>query len=177
MKYSDSQIGNPSQVYCLFPFSNSNVHPPIGFFVQYYSLRNFGKMALSFTSRQDIASNDIKDTRKLLRQLTQICQSSKTTAIPTCPKFYVSYNYILNVLPIDSIQGDPKFSPSPSRSKTWSAYEKIKNAFSNATYLEVIWRVSCSGIDYLLLSELFTKIDNVSFLMVFSCIQSLNSVL
>ena len=75
-------------------------------------------------------------------------------------------------MPENQIQGDPKFSP-PSRANIESFYEKLTNAFSNAIYLKIIWRVSTSRIEYLRNTEPFAKIDSVSFFMCFGHFDSL----
>ena len=56
--------------------------------------------------------------------------------------------------------------PPPFSRQDKSASEKIINALSNTTYLDIIWRVLTSGIEYLRLSESFTKfIFDVFFLL------------
>ena len=64
-------------------------------------------------------------------------------------------------------------SAPASRAKIESFYEKLTNAFSNTIYLEIIWRVSTSGIGYLHHTESFPKIDCVSFLLCFGYFDSL----
>ena len=60
------------------------------------------------------------------------------------------------------IQGDQKNEP-PSRAMMKSSDEKLSNAFSNTTYLDIIWRVSSARIHYLRFSDSFNKIGNVLF--------------
>ena len=51
--------------------------------------------------------------------------------------------------------------PYPAKRK--NAPEKLSIAFSNTTYLNIIWRVSCSTIDYLRLSDSFCKMSSIYF--------------
>ena len=71
-----------------------------------------------------------------------------------------------------NIQGDQKFVP-PSRAEMKNPPGKLSIAFSNTIYLNIIWKVSTSEINHLRLSESFTKIDNVSFVLFFGHFDSL----
>ena len=66
-----------------------------------------------------------------------------------------------------------KNSYPPSRAEMKNRPGKPSIAFSNKIYLNIIWKVSTSGINYLRLSESFTKINNVSFVLLFGHFDSL----
>ena len=59
-------------------------------------------------------------------------------------------------------------SDPPSQAKTGYAYQKLGNAFSNTIYLDIIWKVSCTRIKLLGLSESFCKIDSINFWLIFT---------
>ena len=59
------------------------------------------------------------------------------------------------------VQGDQKSTPHPTKMK--KAPEKLSIAFSNRTYLDIIWRVSCSTIDFLRLNESLCKMSSIYF--------------
>ena len=58
--------------------------------------------------------------------------------------------------------------PPPSPAKTGYASRQLSNAFSNAIYLDIIWKVSCTMIKLLGLSESFCKIDTINFWLIFT---------
>ena len=51
----------------------------------------------------------------------------------------------------------------PSRAEMKNPAGKLSIAFSNTTYLNIIWRVSCSTIDYLRLNESLCKMSSIYF--------------
>ena len=59
-------------------------------------------------------------------------------------------------------------SDPPSPAKTGYAYRQLSNAFSNTIYLKIIWKVSCTMIKPLGLSESFCKIDIINFMLIFT---------
>ena len=60
------------------------------------------------------------------------------------------------------IQGDQKNVPPPSRAEMKNPPEKLRIAFSNTTYLNIIWRFSSTTMHYLCLYDSYCKMNHVS---------------